>query len=566
MKNSILILNAQDIPAAFVITKDLENYQSYVFDPTLLDKAIEAGFTNCEFIDWQNSINYSDLYDECRNTAFEIEQKLNEWIHELVPEVSIKSWQHLNISYILQAIRWYSKFWPDVLPSFEHHKVHVCFCDTSAQYYYASYIPALLLMQTLNGLGIEFKAYTYPKIQDVANLVPALKPSSTVSLCIDTLVHIPTCFYDLNYFNQELLASGKTILNLQAKYFDVSNSAIFTSIGLSTDEEMLAYLSDTVQKQVEAFFEKLVEALHSILIPYITAPAYSIRQATHIASLYKAQLVTYHLLEAGFKLNKPKKILLSDHDAGFHGPIVTFAEKHSIPVLMVPHSKGSEDIEFSYSGITSFNHAIIQSSEILNAKGKRVNSFKLNYPENFSTSSQIIIPLRKICLLLNGLALNGVMVTNYSDYMAGIKKIIEWCERHNIELIIRNRPSGAITTLLNKNFNLDINDLRNKTNSQLNTFIEEGIDLCLMYCAPTTGAIHFLNRSIPILNPITQILAKKEEQTMNRDIVPRNTVERIIELLDLFIIDETSLQDFRIKQFISYINQFKDAQHLRNFL
>lgn len=347
MKNSILITNAQDIPAALVIAKDLENYQSYVFDPTLLDKAIEAGLTNCEYIDWENSINYSDLYDGCRHTAFEIERDLDKLVHDLVPEISINSWQHLNLSYILQSIRWYSKLWPDVLPRFKQHKVHVCLCDAPAQYYFASYIPALLLMQTLNSLGIEFKGYTYPKAQDWssadANIVPDLQPTPAESSRIDTLVHIPTCFYDVNYFNQELIASGKTILNLHAKIFNVPVAA-HTSIGLSTDEEMLTYLPDTVKKQVAAFSEGLVEGLDTILTVYIVTPAYRIRQATHIASLYKAQLVTYHLLEARFKLDNPKKVLISDHDAGFHGPIVSFAEKHRIPVLIVPHSKINLDI------------------------------------------------------------------------------------------------------------------------------------------------------------------------------------------------------------------------------
>ncbi|MEY3788581.1 MAG: hypothetical protein RIQ94_151 [Pseudomonadota bacterium] len=568
MKNSILIVNAQDIPAALLIAKDLENYQSYVFDPTLLDKAIDAGLINCEYIVWENAINYSDLHDECRHTAFEIEQKLNDCVHELVPEVSVKSWQHLNFYYILQAIRWYTQLWIEVLPSFKQDKVHVFFCDAPAQYYFASYIPALLSMQVLNKLGIEFKGYSYPKPQDWtsadANLVPDLRPVLTESSCIDVLTHIPTCFYDFNYFSQELIASGKKIVNLQAKYVDIPIAA-HTSIGLSADEEMLVYLPDTVKKQVEAFFNRLVDDLDSILIPYITASAYRIRQTTHIASLYKAQLVTYHLLEARFKSDKPKKILLSDHDAGFHGPIITFAEKHSIPILMVAHAKTSQDIEFSYSGITSFNHPI-QGGAILNAKGIRVNSFKLNYPEKFSTFSQIKTPIRKISLLLNGLALNGVIVTNYNDYITGIRKIIEWCEQHDIELIIRNRPGGTILNLLGKNFNLNKDDLKVKTDGPLSKFIEQDLDLCLMYGAPTSGSIEFLNRSIPLLNPITQAFCSKEEQSVNGDIVPRDTVKKILELLDLFINDETSLQDFKMKQFISYINQFKEAQHLRNFL
>jgi hypothetical protein len=423
-------------------------------------------------------------------------------------------------------------------------------------------------MQTLNSLGIEFKGYTYPKAQDWssadANIVPDLQPTPTESLRIDTLVHIPTCFYDFSYFRQELTASGKTAINLQAKYWDVPVVAN-TSVGLSTDEEMLAYLPDTIKKQTDAFFERLVDGLDSILTTYIATPVYRNRQATLIASLYKAQLVTYYLLEACFKLDKPKKILLSDHDAGFHGPIVSFAEKHSIAVLMVQHSKISLDIEFSYTGITSFSHPI-QGQATLNANGKRVNSFKLNYPETLSISTLSSKPIRRIGLLLNGLALNGVMITNFTDYIEGIKRIIEWCEQHDIELIVRNRPGLTIARLLSKNFNLSVDDLKDKTNGPLSTFIEQDMDLCLMYGTPTTGAIQLLNSSIPILNPIAQALSKIEEPIMNQVIVPRDTVKKILVLLDLFMIDETSFQDFKMKQFISYVNLFKEAKHLRNYL
>jgi hypothetical protein len=423
-------------------------------------------------------------------------------------------------------------------------------------------------MQTLNSLGIEFKGYTYPKAQDWssadANIVPDLQPTPAESSRIDTLVHIPTCFYDFSYFRQELTASGKTVINLQAKYWDVPVAAD-TSVGLSTDEEMLAYFPDTIKKQTDAFFERLVDSLDSILTAYIATPAYRIRQATDIASLYKAQLVTYYLLEARFESDKPKKILLSDHDTGFHGPIISFAEKYRIPVLMVPHSKISQDIEFSYSDITSFSHCI-QGREILNANGKRIKSFKLHYPETLSISTLSNKPIRRIGLLLNGLALNGVMITNFTDYIEGIKRIIEWCEQHDVELIIRNRPGGAITKLLNKNFNLSINDLKDKTNGPLSTFIEQDMDLCLIFGTPTTASSQVLNRSIPLLNPITQALAKNEEAMTSRDIVPRDTVKNILELLDLFMIDDTSFQDFKMKQFISYVSLFKEAKHLRSFL
>lgn len=566
MENAIFILEADDIPAMVPFSRNLQNYRCYVFDPTLLDKAIEGGLENCAFVDWKNCFEFPDMVKWSHSVAFDIERRLDLSVREIMPEISIFSWQHLNLYYFLMAVRWYSGLWAAVVPRFAQHRIHVCICDNPAHYYWPSYIPALLLLQNLKTLNIEFSAYTYGQRPNDTHVVPDLRQHAADLGTFDLLSHLPTCIYDINYINDELKASGKNIIDLQSKHepWNVAVAAQQT-IGLSTFDEMSDNLPEEMLKKAETIFDRVVVELGTILSPYIASPDYLARQTIHIASLYKSQVMTYSLLEKYFRQRKPGKVLLSDHDAGFHGPIVAFAEKHRIPVLMLPHSKVSDNVTFGYRDITSLCHPI-QGSDILDASGKATRCFSLCFPEIFSASTTHPAPIRKIGLLLNGLSLGGVCCTRYSAYMNGIRKIAQWCKQHDIELYVRSRPGQMMTRLLVECVGLDRESLMDAMTCSLGVFAQREIDLCLMYDGPTSGVIEFLMRSIPILNPIPELLAANEAFGANRDVVPRNTVEDTLAMLDVFIVDTLSFQKFRTKQFISYVALFSEAHALRNFL
>ena len=566
MEDVIFILYADDIPAMLPFSRNLQNYRCYVFDPTLLDKAIEGGLENCAFVDWKNSFEFPDMVKWSHSTAFDIEKKLDLSVREIAPEISIRSWQHLNLYYFLMAARWYSGLWAAVVPRFAQHRIHVCICDNPSHYFWPSYIPALLLLQNLKTLNIEFSAYAYGQRPDDTLAVPDLRQHAAEPVFFEILSHLPTCFYDINYINDELKASGKNIIDLQTKHepWNVAVAAQKT-IGLSTFDEMSDSLPEEMLKKAETIFDRVAAGLEAILTPYIASPDYRTRQATHIASLYKSQVMTYYLLEEYFGQRKPGKVLLSDHDADFHGPIVAFAERHHIPVFMLPHSKVSDNLTFGYRGITSLCHPI-QGSDILDASGKVARCFRLCFPETFSASTAHPAPIRKIGLLLNGLSLSGVCFTRYSAYMDGIKKIAQWCRQHGIELYVRSRPGQMMSRLLAECVGLDRESLMDAMTCSLGEFAQRDIDLCLMYDCPTSGAIEFLMRSIPIINPIPELLAANEIFGANRDVVPRDTVEDTLAMLDVFIADTEYFQRFRTRQFAAYVDLFREAHALRSFL
>lgn len=561
MENILIITASHDIPIAEITAKDLASYKVYFFDPTLVDVIQGSTLRNTELIVLDACPDYPTLVQSAHAHAFALEQELDQSLRALLPECSIAAWQHMNLYYFFMSYLWYSCLWRDVLGKLQEGKLHVFLNDNPAYYYWPSFLPALLLLEQLKTWNISFSAVTYGVRPDESDVVMNLCDGNPHSERFDLLTHLPTCFYDIDYFNAELQASGKSNINIVSKYWDVALAAT-KNINLIRlkDQQTLS----GGRPALDAIAKQLAEKLDSLLTPYIATPDFRARQASHLSNLYQSQLASAHLLEQYFKQHKPGKMLLSDHDSGFHGPLISFAEQHNIPVFLVPHSKVSNDIDFTYSNITALTHPI-QGSPLVNGCRKRLFHFALSYPENFFGRSATPPPIMKIGLLLNGLSLNGVLCIDFTTYINGIKQIDQWCKRHNIELSIRCRQGQALAEILNQAISMERAKVLAVLAGSLQAFVQS-IDLCLMYDAPTTAEIEFLRAGVPILNPIPAPLSKAESLWANSDVVPRASVEATLEVLDSFIADGNSLHMFCTKQFADYVSLFRQAYALRRFL
>ena len=566
MNNAIIITNTADIPIAQTVANSLAEHKFYIFDPMLEDYLIANNITSYELIVWDNSLDFIELDKWSHSVAFDIERELDRSVREIVPEVSIYSWQHLNYWYFFQAARWYSCLWGKVLKHFVDCKLHVMVSDNPAEYYFASFIPALFLMQRLQQHNIPFQSYTYGKKEDDTSVIPDLPGAGDVVGPHSILVHIPTCFYDYSYFNNELLASGKNVINLESKFksWDVPVTAA-TSVGITRIEDLDDTLFGNVREKAERFSSVIYERLESLLVPYIAPEIFRSRQCRHFSNIYKSQLVTFLMMEEYFnKQGRPSKVLISDHDTGFHGPIHSFARKYDIPVLMVPHSKVIPLLEFDRYNVTCLTHPI-QGESITDCNGRGTLNFNLAYPENLVGSTIFPEQIKRVGLLLNSLGLNGVASGRYSSYLNGIKQIVQWCKNNNIQIGIRSRPREQLISRLSQETGFDQGEFQKWLKVSIVDFAK-GHDICLMYGPPTTAAITFLQHSIPILNPLFGDIPKSEASVANTRVIPRGSVTTILGMLDSFVADPTNFFLFRNSQFNNYVSSFNNALPLRNFL
>lgn len=564
MDNILIILSALDIPAALQAAGHLPEYKAYVFDPHVLDAVEKSGLANIEYFEWEDGLECVALTRWARTTAFGIENELENATRDLLPGVSIQAWQHLNYYYMCLAIRWHTELWNAFLKKLDKARLHVFVYNNPTTYYIHSFIPAVLLLERLKTWGMEFSAYTYGTGHNATDLVPGLSGFAEVQTACELLVHIPTCLYDFRYFSDEILASGKRVLHLESLLWKVTLED-FESSGLKRVEELRGEFGEEFWRRLDAVVDKLQSLLQGILGRHIHTPSYRNQQCAHNASLYRSQLVLFFLLEKHFSHAKPGKLLLSDHDAGFHGPLVSFAERHRIPLLILPHSKTIPDIlPYRHGNVLVMAHPM-QGTAVANAQGHRLPVQFLTYPETQTATLACPPRFARVGLILNALTLGGVHFTRDRAYLEGIRQIVVWCRDKGIELGIRGRPGHTVSAWLSNEMGIDPNTLLRGAAGSILDFAGAH-DLCLMYDTPTSGAIDLLRHSIPVLNPIPEPLAGDEAVIANPAVIPRAGVADTLYRLDGFCADVTNYLGFRHEQFRAYVHLFHGALPLRLFL
>ena len=120
-------------------------------------------------------------------------------------------------------------------------------------------------------------------------------------------------------------------------------------------------------------------------------------------------------------------------------------------------------------------------------------------------------------------------------------------------------------TILINEVGLELSELSNALSVSILEFAKSN-DLCLMYDTPTTAVLEFLRNSIPILNPIPEDISWGEANIANPRIVPRGSVESILNILDDLVLDSINFHMFRTTQFRDYLNLFNGSYPLRHFL
>jgi hypothetical protein len=328
--------------------------------------------------------------------------------------------------------------------------------------------------------------------------------------------------------------------------------------------QLLASLPPATQERIAAACGALSENLEHLLLPHFGTPGYRARQAESFVNLYRGQFATYFGLERFCHSDVPAKLVLSEHDTGFHGPLVSFAESRSLSVILLPHSKIMGDVEFGYRNMVALTHPM-QGTSIHDGYDRPVTHHTLAYPESFCSTTDIGNGLRTMSLMLNSPSLNGVHFSPPDAYLEGIKRIVSWCLAEDVHLKIRCKPGFPLFGLLRAYVGADPVALARNAGETMDEHVL-GCDLGLMYDMPTSASLFFLRRSLPILNPIVAELTKHQRSLVRPDLIVPESVEATLRRLDAFRADPLSLYAFRAAQFHAYVTGFTRARPLRCFL
>lgn len=558
MAHILLVMSSYDVAAATDMAAGLgDDYLTWYFDPTLEDTMTGGALRRPELVLPDSLPDYAAIEPQAHALADALEQALMEEMAPILGDVSLRGWQALNLYYLFVGHLWYSQLWDALRERCAGHTLHLPVNDNPASFYWPSFVPALLLMQRLDAWGVAYRISHYGGRADESDVIPDLQGQAER---YDVLTHLPTCFYDAPYFAAEIKAAGKRSINIEPKYWGVPLQPDRQLKMLRIDHAHLAALGLV---SMVPHGERLLHALHRLLTPYFANHEYRARQALQLAKLYQSQLVMLQLLERHFGNHRPGQMLLSDHDAGFHGPLLSYAQRHRIPVLQLPHAKVSISSAFRSEQLTALTHPM-QGLPMLRGDGRQLRRHALAYPEACSGDSASR-PMRRVGLLLSGISLNGVLSTRPPAYLAGIAAIAGWCRAHGIELSIRNRPGQTLLRQIEQRAGIARETQQAGIACTLAEFVQ-GLDLCLMYDAPTSAAIECLRNQVPVLNPVAEPLSPAETLWSDARLMPRDDLAGTLARLDLFRRDEDAFNQFRRRQFADYLSAGAEAHSLRRFL
>ncbi len=557
-----MLLSEYDIPPAKNLSNSLENYVVHIYDPILVDKAKKHGIRNIKFVTWDRISSYKEACDEAHSNAGALENEVDSALGDLGFDLSISSWQHLNWYYFFIQTSWYLEMWEGVLGDLSEHRLHVFVCDRPQQYYFDSFLPSLLLIKCALERSINIITYVRALVSNESGVVPDLSGISTEVNGGYLLVHIPTCFYDVTHFNQELTATGKRVVNIESPLFNVDAYA-HTNIALAPLGSVELLRPEIIAEVIVPFADRIKKVLLRRLRCLLGVDRYVEEQSDYAAAHYVRQLFTFLKLKEYFASARPEKLIISDHDTGFHGPLVSFAKLYDIPVVTLPHSKVTYDVRYRYEKIVSLTHAI-QGADIKGGSGQSVPSFQISFPAHPDSRVPEVRDFSKIGILLNAVSLNGVLLCNYASYIEGLRELFKCCFSIGIPFEVRNKPGYSITSLMKKD--LALADVNISPEGKSLAEFAAGCDLCLMFDSPTSAALEFLHRGIPILNPVTQDLAYCQSVGAHPDIVPRKVVKKIIEDLIGFSEDKQRLSGFAALQKRRFIERMQKTKAARSYM
>lgn len=562
MKQVIVVFERPDIAAVLQLRSHIAEAEVWVFDPHLLDNLHDIGITDARYIDIRLQVDMPSYIAQVQARALATALQVEAGLHRLVPESAGCHWQHLNYYHLTSTLLQYELLWDRFLQGVTETTFHVPVRDIAATFYAHSFLPSVLLLERLNTHGIPFSAITHSRVDSIPQMIPARLAAQTGDY--DLFVHLPTCIYDRDYYADELAASGLRPLNFASQNWNVPFPDMDTAELVDT-EVALADLSEPQRQTIEAVLPELTKELEGYFSGHIRTASFAERQAAHLASQYQAQLTFFFHLTNRFSRNPPKKLVLSNHDSGLHGPLISFARAHNVAILFLPHAKiFNWAIATRYQNVSALFHPM-QGGAISDISGRRVSAYPLMFRELQQRSTATAGSLASIGIVLNKFSLDGMVLMNLDHYRDGLRRLLSWCSQYGVRALLRSKPGGSCIRWLAAELGMDIETLNLGMAGTLADFAQ-GCDLCIMYDAATSGAIDLLRLSVPTLNTVFRAMSGEETSIVHDHLVPTLSVPATLEKLDCFRKDPTHLAIFRNEQFAGYIGRFGRALPLRAYL
>lgn len=552
MKKIFIIIYRQDVDL-YCSLSNADNSEAYYFDPTLADYIISKGRGDINYVERQSEFSSSLMQVNSRRRAVDFEKNISKIVKNYTKVSNVIGWQHFTLRYFFLTYFWYFDLWNEAVSKMPEGEINIFVCNNPHYLNQHSYLPSVLLMQHLSSVGRVYKAYLYGEVDYRVNDVLDIVGDVLEKEC-DLLVHLPTIIHDAKYIAEEL-SEVKSIVNIKSKYWDTNTNNAIIDIDFS-DSKGPSFYDENILK------EALQLEIDELLSVYFSAHDFKRRQVKIIVDTILCQLNNYYLIDHYFSKNKPGKLLISDHDAGLHGPILQYCDKEEIDIYVFPHSKFHLDNGFNTRKTTYLNHSIQRNITCIHSGAKLKSN--LYFPNEDKSNTQVGKSgnVKSIGLILNGLSEGGVLNLNFENYLNGIRVLSDWCKLNSVVMKIRCRPDMPIRNFLNSLFSGSENIIVESFETGLNEFIER-IDLCIMYDIPTSASLPILNSGCPLINIIPVELDFWISGWIDEDVVPFYGISSGVDKLNMLL---NALDVFSKNQQAEYSRRIRQSRSLKSIM
>lgn len=449
-------------------------------------------------------------------------------------------------------------------------RVHLLLPDLPHRYGYHSFVPALIVQEALRAAGHAPTLYKSPQPPWHATVLPdALHDDRAAGVgctaeSVDLLCHLPTCVYDEALFANEVRASGRAALLLPSQLYDVAAEGL-PRTRMETPQRLLDRLPADQRAALVAMLDRLGGVLAAHLAPLLGTAALVQSQVAAMVDACRDNALVFFMLEQRFAKQPPRTLLISNHDTGQHGGLLSFARRHGLQTLMLPHSKIFNHTLLSRGhDVTCLTHPV-QGGEIHDLDGSRMPTGVLDFNDDLQVKAALPRPLATLGIVLNGLAATGICIVDLRLYLDGLAALRQWCLGHGVDCRIRCRPNESAATTVATDLGIPEALLLDCQQGSMIDFAN-GCDLVLGYDQPTSGTIEILRHGLPMMQALCRRLAPEEWRIVDAGIVPQLSVAAVLERLTAFHADPLALWQFRRRQVADFVAAGRDARPLRAWL
>ncbi len=567
----ILALHRIDLPAAAQLAQQISAGQGgqapviTVFDPVLLTYARHNGTPEAQLLPTPDLDISHGVTAQVLAATRTVCAAADAVMADLVPAARGAAWCGHWLQYLHFTALGYRRLAQRMLPALAGDTLRVLLPDLPHRFGFHSYLPGLVFSDVMRQAGVAVQLYSAPVPAWDAPLLPdPMSGPGGPDAAVDLLCHLPTCFYDAALFCSEIRAAGRQALVLPAQVFNAPLDGLPTA-GMASPDRLAERLDAVTVLRLNSLLPRLAEVLTSHLEPLLPAAGLLQTQVRALVAGYRHNALLYLALAQRFAKVPPATLLLSNHDVGLHGAMLSFARQHGVRTVMVPHAKVYPD------PLTSYGHDILclghplQGGDVLDLDSHRMPWAALDFAEPRQSSGGSPKPLATLGIVLNAVSLNSMCLVDVQAYLAGLSRLRDWCSAQGVACRIRCRPNGSVLSLLVDALALTDADLARDQEGSIADFGRQ-CDLVLGYDVPTSGMLALLDAGVPVLQALCRRLGPQEWRSLDAGVVPQLMLDAVIAQLATYRGDALALWRFGHQQASQCAARTAAALPLRAYL